>query len=72
LREGNRVFDTTLTAKRRPLSASSLFKTFARYPHLGLWTLALIHYQALRLWIKRAPFFSKPEPPVGSWRTRNG
>jgi DUF1365 family protein len=72
LREGDRVFDTTLTAKRRPLSASSLLRTFARYPHLGLWTLALIHYQALRLWIKRAPFFSKPEPPVGAWRSRNG
>lgn len=72
LRNGNRVFDSTLTAKRRSLSARSLLKTFARYPHLGLWTLALIHSQALRLWIKRAPFFSKPEPPVGSWRTRNG
>jgi len=72
LRQGNRVFDTTLTARRRALSASSLFKTFARYPHMGLWTLALIHYQALRLWIKRAPYFSKPEPPVGAWRTRNG
>jgi DUF1365 family protein len=72
LREGSRVFDSTLTANRRPLSASSLLKTLGRYPHVGLRTLALIHYQALRLWIKRAQFFSKPEPPVGAWRTRDG
>ncbi len=72
LRDGNRVFDSTLNAARRPLTPVSLLKTAVRHPHTALWTLALIHYQALRLWIKRAPFFPKPEPPVGAWRTRNG
>ncbi len=72
LRDGGRVFDTTLTVKRRDLVSSSLFKTVARHPHLGLWTLTLIHYQAVRLWLKKAPFFSKPQPPEGAWRTRHG
>jgi DUF1365 family protein len=72
IRDGERVFDTTLTERRRPLTGSTLVRTVARHPHTGLRTLALIHFQALRLWLKRAPFFSKPDPPVGAWRTRNG
>ena len=72
LRDGERVFDSTLATTQRPLTGSSLLKTLARYPHTGLRTLALIHYQAVRLWLKRAPFFGKPEPPLGAWRARNG
>jgi len=72
LRDGGRVFDTTLSAQRRELSSPALLKTVARHPHLGLWTLGLIHYQALRLWLRKAPFFSKPAPPAGAWRTRHG
>ncbi len=72
LRDGGRVFDTTLSSERRDLTSNGLLKTVARHPHLGLWTLALIHYQALRLWLKKAPFFVKPTPPKGAWRTRHG
>jgi uncharacterized protein len=72
LRGGERVLATSLTAARRPLTGASLLKTVARHPHSGLRTLGMIHYQALRLWLKRAPFFAKPEPPVGAWRARNG
>jgi len=72
LRDGERVFDTTLSAARRDLDSGALLRTVARHPHLGLWTLGLIHYQALRLWLRKAPFFTKPEPPAGAWRTRHG
>lgn len=72
LRDGGTVFDTTLSLRRRVLSGSSLLKTVARHPHLGLWTLGLIHYQAFRLWLRKAPFFTKPAPPAGAWRTRHG
>jgi DUF1365 family protein len=71
VRDGASVFEATLHAERRPLTDSSLFRTVMRHPHTGLRTLALIHYQALRLWLKRAPFSAKPEPPVGAWRTRS-
>jgi DUF1365 family protein len=71
-RDGARAFDATLTAERRPLTTGSLLSTVARRPHIGLHTLALIHFQALRLWLRRAPFFAKPEPPPGAWRTRHG
>jgi DUF1365 family protein len=71
-RDGGRVFDSTLSVERREMTTGSLASTVLRHPHLGLWTLGLIHYQALRLWLKKAPFFSKPEPPAGAWRTRHG
>lgn len=72
IRNGQRAFDSTVTLERRALTTGSLLKTVARHPHMGLWTLGLIHYQALRLWLKKAPFFSKPKPPDGAWRTRHG
>ncbi len=72
LRGGERVFDSTLTSERRPLATGSLVRTVVRHPHLGLRTLTAIHWQALRLWLKRAPFFAKPEPPPEAWRTRHG
>ena len=72
VRDGGRAFDATLTAGRRPLDSGSLFRTVTRYPHLGVRTLWLIHLQAVRLWSRRAPFFAKPEPPAGAWRTRHG
>ena len=70
LRSGKPVFDATLSEERRPLNARSLLSTILRHPHQTAMTLFLIHYQAIRLWLKRAPFFSKPAPPAGAWRTR--
>jgi hypothetical protein len=71
-RDGGRVFDAGLTLERRPLTGGKMLRTVLRYPHAGFRTLGLIHWQALRLWLRRAPFFSKPEPPAGAWRSRNG
>jgi DUF1365 family protein len=72
LRDDRRPFDATLTVNRLALSDRTLAATVARHPHIALRTLGLIHWQAVRLWLKRAPFFPKPAPPAGSWRTRNG
>ena len=42
-----------------------------RYPLQPLQVIALIHWQALRLWLKRVPFHHKPPfvPGEGSVRT---
>ncbi len=72
VRDGERVFDATLSEERRPLTRASLLAAFLRHPHQTARVLALIHWQAARLWLKRAPFFTKPEPPVAAWRTHHG
>lgn len=35
-----------------------------RYPLLGLGIVARIHWQALKLWLRHVPFFSKSPAPI--------
>jgi len=45
------------------LSNAVVAKAFFLYPLMTFGVMARIHWQALRLWLKRVPFFSKPLPP---------
>jgi uncharacterized protein len=72
MRDGERVFDATLSARRRPLDARNLAAAIARDPLGPLRTLVLIHWQALRLVARRAKLFRKPDLPSHAWRTRHG
>lgn len=67
---GNRDFHATLTARRLPLTAASLRSVLARYPLMPARVLGRIHWQALRLWLKRTRFYRKPPfvPGQGSVR----
>jgi DUF1365 family protein len=55
---------TAIDGKAEPIGARSLARAFLGYPFLTAGVVARIHWQALRLWLKRVPFFSKPEPPL--------
>jgi hypothetical protein len=57
---GSRDFHATLTARRLPLTAASLRSVLVQYPLMPARVLALIHWQAARLWLKRTPFYRKP------------
>lgn len=55
---------TSLTGAREPMTAASIQRAFWRYPWLGIKVIALIHWQAAKLWLgKRIPYISKPKPP---------
>jgi DUF1365 family protein len=54
----------TLSGERRPATSASLLWAALRRPFGALRVVALIHWQAVILWIKRAPFRSVPVPPV--------
>lgn len=54
----------TLTGKRKPLTNASILRSMWRRPLGARRVLALIHWQALKLWIKGATFRSQPEPPA--------
>jgi uncharacterized protein len=55
---------TAIDGKAEPIGARSLVRALLGYPLLTAGVVARIHWQALRLWLKRVPLFSKPEPPL--------
>jgi len=56
---GSRVLHTSLTGIRVPLTNLRLTWFLLKYPLITLKIITLIHWQALRLWLKRVPYFSK-------------
>jgi DUF1365 family protein len=56
---------TSLSGALVPLSARTLRRAFFGMPLMTLGVVGRIHWQALRLAIKRVPFFRKPLPPTG-------
>ncbi len=62
--EGRRLLTTRLTGQVQPLTAAALTRALLRFPLQTFGVVARIHWQALRLWLKRVPFFRKPEPPL--------
>jgi len=54
---------TSIEGRLAPLTDAALARAFFAYPAFTFGVMARIHWQALRLWMKRVPFFSKPAPP---------
>ncbi|MEZ6015307.1 MAG: DUF1365 domain-containing protein [Planctomycetota bacterium] len=55
-----KVFEVGLTLARRPLNGRSLARFLARHPFTSGGVQLAIHWQALRLWLKRTPVFTHP------------
>jgi len=69
-REDDPILDATLSLRRRAFDSRSLLRMLALAPLNGVRTLALIHWQALKLWLGKAKFHPKPPPPAGELRAR--
>ncbi len=61
---GNEGLIATLTGRRRPLTTAGMLSACLRRPFGSRRVLALIHWQAIKLWWKGAPFRPHPEPPA--------
>jgi DUF1365 family protein len=63
-RGGEACFDATLNLQRKPMTARNLALALLQFPLITLKVSALIYWQALKLFVKRAPFHPHPRIPA--------
>jgi uncharacterized protein len=61
--EAGPLLETSVSGTLEPVTADSLRKAVWGHPAMTLAVIARIHWQALKLWLKRVPFVRKPKPP---------
>ena len=59
--ENRKKLITSLTGKTMPLSRQTARWMNIKYPLITLKTIGLIHWQALKIWLKKTPYISKPD-----------
>jgi len=59
--DSGKLFDATLDLEQRPITSSNMARVLLQYPVVTLKVVAGIYYQALRLLMKRIPFYDHPE-----------
>ena len=60
VQEGRRVFQASLTGRRRPLTNAGLARMALRYPLMTARVSALIRWHGVRLWLRRVPRVPRP------------
>jgi DUF1365 family protein len=60
LDSGDVNFDATLTLDRQPWSAAALHRTLLHHPWMTAKVISAIHWQALKLFLHKAPVFTHP------------
>ena len=63
---GQLLFDATMSMRRREINGPSLAGLLIRHPLITAKVMAAIYYQALRLWLKRVPYFPHPGSRVAT------
>lgn len=58
--DGQKQLVTTLTGELVPMTKGALRRAFWRYPLMTFGAIGLIHFQALKLWLKRQRFYRLP------------
>ena len=51
----------TLKMQRSEISGPALARVLVRFPAMTLRVLAMIYWQAFRLWLKKTPYYEHPE-----------
>lgn len=57
------LLETSMSGELVNATSGQVARALASYPLFTLAVMARIHWQALRLWLMKVPFFRKPNPP---------
>jgi len=60
-KDGQRFFDASIVLNRREITSGSLARVLIFYPFITIKVTAAIHWEALRLWVKRCPLYAHPD-----------
>lgn len=59
-KDGKQFFKASIAMHRTPISASSLARVLVSFPFMTAKVVMAIYWEALRLWLKKTPFYSHP------------
>lgn len=68
-KDGEKLFDATLTLHREEISGGSLARALISFPVMSVKVVTGIYWQAFRLWLKRAPFHTHPKNRIPEEQT---
>jgi len=63
------VFGSQLAMDRHEINSANLAKALATDPFMTLRVSSLIHWQALKLWLKRARYYKHPDNRTHTTKT---
>lgn len=63
-RDGESIFQADLVLSRSELTDAQLLRSLLRRPVAAVHVIGAIYYQALRLWMKKCPFYPHPRRSV--------
>ena len=58
-KEGRKFFISTLTGDKKEMTNARLFWYAIRFPFITLQIISLIHWNAMKLWLKKIPYHKK-------------
>ena len=59
--ESSKMFNASMALEHQSISHSSLARVLASYPLMTIKVISAIYWQALKLWMKKTPFYSHPK-----------
>ncbi|HCG77726.1 MAG TPA: DUF1365 domain-containing protein [Oceanospirillales bacterium] len=61
MNQGRLDFDATMTMNRQPMTSKTMRRILLHYPFMTMKVVWGIYSNALRLWLKKSPFYDHPE-----------
>jgi hypothetical protein len=61
--DGEKILVATLSGTRAALTDTALLRSFLSMPLMTVKIVAMIHWHALKLWLRGLRFYRKPDPP---------